>query len=61
MCMYCYVANTMGPRLKRDEIEALHSRLHNEPTNFEASISVEELNVHLDEGVKLRRTRAASR
>lgn len=51
----------MGPRLKHDEIEALHSRLHNELTNFKASVSVEELNIHLDEGDNLQRTRATSK
>lgn len=62
--MYEYIvvfSGIMGPYLKCDKIEALRTRIHYQPTDSEASGSMEELNIHLDEGVELLYTRETSR
>lgn len=51
----------MCPHPKRDEIEALHSRLCKEPMDSEANSSIEELNIRPDECIELRCTRSTSR
>lgn len=62
--MYAFIlaiSRNHGSHPKRDKIQAMQYRLHNELIDSEASGSLEVLNVQLDEGVERRHTRAASR
>lgn len=60
--MYIIVfSSTMGAYPKRDDIEALRARLHNEPMDSEANDFVEELNIYPDEGVELLFTKVVTR
>lgn len=62
MCVYIIVfLDTMGLCPNHDKIEALRTRLSNEPMYSKASSSMEELNVRLNKGVKLSCTRLTSR
>lgn len=53
MCAYIVVfVDTIGPRPKCDEIEALHNRLRDKLTESKANGSIEELGVRPDKGIE---------